>query len=225
MKLYKYDTHVHTREGSACADISGKQQARLYRELGYDGIIITDHFYNGNTAISRKLPWEQWVEGLYKGYKEAAEEGKKIGLEVFFGWEESIKGMDFLIYGLDREWLLHNRDILYLDLPEHYQRIKESGGFTVHAHPYRNRRQLSDLKQVPELADAVEVMNGGNKEGLFNSLAAEYAEKWNKPVTGGSDSHHKKDRHGGIMVYKPLSAIEDYIRAVTEGELAEVISF
>jgi len=225
MELYKYDTHVHTREGSACADFSGREQARLYKKLGYDGIIITDHFYNGNTAVSRKLSWEQWVDGFMKGYEEALKEGKEIGLSVFFGWEESIKGMDFLIYGLGKEWLLENRDILYMDLHTHYQKIKESGGYVVHAHPYRNRRLLADLKPVPELADAIEIMNGGNKEALFNQLAAEYAVKWEKPVTGGSDAHHKRDRHGGILVEAPLLTIQDYISVVEKKKVEEIIPF
>lgn len=225
MKTYKYDTHVHTREGSACADISGRQQARLYKQLGYDGIIITNHFYNGNTAVSRKLSWEQWVEGFVKGYEEAYQEGKEIGLSVFFGWEESIKGMDFLIYGLDKEWLLHNRDILRMSLEEHYRKINEDGGFIVHAHPFRNRFHLADLKPVPDLADAVEIINGGNKDRLYNELALEYAKTWNKPVTGGSDSHHKKDRHVGITVTSPMESVKDYQNIVMEGRVAEILSY
>ena len=33
-----------TSEVSACASTSGAGQARIYKELGYDGIIVTDHF-------------------------------------------------------------------------------------------------------------------------------------------------------------------------------------
>lgn len=225
MKLYKYDTHVHTSEGSACADYSGREQARLYKKLGYDGIIITDHFYNGNTAVSRKLSWEQWVDGFMKGYEEALKEGKEIGLSVFFGWEESIKGMDFLIYGLGKEWLLKNREILYMDLQTHYRKIRESGGFVVHAHPFRNRRCIADLTPVAEQADAIEIMNGGNKEDLFNYLAAEYAKQWDKPVTGGSDAHHKRDKHGGIIVSAPFITVQDYMEVVEKKKVKEILPF
>lgn len=225
MSLYKYDTHIHTSEGSACADFGGKEQARLYKELGYDGIIITDHFYNGNTAVSRELPWEEWVEGFCKGYEEALKEGGKIGLSVFFGWEETIEEMDFLVYGLDKEWLTRNESILYMDLPKHYRRIKESGGYIIHAHPYRKREHPDDLKAVPEFADAIEIVNGANGKEIYNQMAMEYAAKWKKPVTGGSDAHHKNDRHGGIKVGKPLSCIRDYIEAVEKREIEEIISF
>lgn len=225
MDKFKYDTHIHTSEGSACANFSGKQQARLYKEMGYDGIFITDHFYNGNTAVSRKLNWEQWVDGFVKGYEEAKKEGTKSGLSVFFGWEETINGMDFLIYGLDREWLLENRDILGLSLEDHYRKVHEAGGFIVHAHPFRNCYHLSDKRPVSEWEDAVEIMNGGNKDPMFNNLAAEYARKWNKPVTGGSDSHHRNDRHGGIITRKPINSVKDFIDMVIERNNLEVLSF
>lgn len=223
MKTYKYDTHVHTKEGSACADISGSRQARLYKELGYDGIIITDHFYNGNTAVSRKLPWEQWVNGFMKGYEEAYEEGKRIGISVFFGWEESIKGMDFLIYGLNKDWLLKNRDILGMDISEHYNKIKNDGGFIVHAHPFRKRYLLEDVRPTPEFEDAVEINNGGNREAIYNKLAGEYAMQWHKPVTGGSDAHHKKDRHIGIVLDSPINNIKEYCDVVREGKITKIL--
>lgn len=44
--MFGYETHLHTAEGSACASASGAEQARRYKALGYDGIIVTDHFFN-----------------------------------------------------------------------------------------------------------------------------------------------------------------------------------
>lgn len=42
--MFRYETHLHTAEGSGCASASGAEQARRYKALGYDGIIVTDHF-------------------------------------------------------------------------------------------------------------------------------------------------------------------------------------
>ena len=83
--------------------------ARAYKEMGYTGLIISDHFLNGNTTVDKTLPWEQQVAEFERGYLAAKEEGDKIGLDVFFAWECSMSG-DFLIYGLDKEWLLANPD-------------------------------------------------------------------------------------------------------------------
>jgi histidinol phosphatase-like PHP family hydrolase len=53
---YLYEPHLHTALSNACANSNGSEYIRLYKDLGYSGIIVTDHFYNGNTAVSRSLP-------------------------------------------------------------------------------------------------------------------------------------------------------------------------
>ena len=77
MGQFLYETHMHTAEVSACATGSGAQMVRAYVSLGYAGMIVTDHFFNGNTAISASLPWEKRVDQFCKGYENALDEGKK----------------------------------------------------------------------------------------------------------------------------------------------------
>ena len=109
--MYKYETHLHTKHGSACATISGKGQALEYKHAGYTGIIITEHFFRGNTCIPKDLTWEERINLFCRGYEEAKYYGDKIGLQVFFGWEETYDGQDFLVYGLDKEWLLNHPEV------------------------------------------------------------------------------------------------------------------
>ena len=104
-RLFRYDTHVHTSEGSKCARTSGRQAAEAYHARGYDGIIITDHFFNGNSTVPRDLPWRERVELFTAGYRAAKAYGDQVGLQVFFAWEDSSEGNDFLTYGLDENWL------------------------------------------------------------------------------------------------------------------------
>ena len=112
---YRYETHLHTCEGSACASASGAEMARIHKELGYTGIFVTDHFFNGNTAVPRDLPWRERVELFCLGYEHAREEGEKIGLDVFFGFEYGVHAADFLVYNLDKKWLLQHEDIDRMD--------------------------------------------------------------------------------------------------------------
>jgi histidinol phosphatase-like PHP family hydrolase len=58
---YLYETHLHTVRGSACGVSPGRDYVQGYIDRGYQGIIVTDHFFNGNTAIDRLLPWSVWV--------------------------------------------------------------------------------------------------------------------------------------------------------------------
>lgn len=50
-KMYKYETHCHTSEASGCGMSTGAEMAQKYKDEGYDGIFITDHFFNGNSAF------------------------------------------------------------------------------------------------------------------------------------------------------------------------------
>lgn len=51
--------HAHTSQVSRCAKIEGKELARYYKSIGYTGLIVTDHFFNGNTIVPADLPWEE----------------------------------------------------------------------------------------------------------------------------------------------------------------------
>ena len=44
MKVFKYETHLHTLEGSACGRSSGSDYIKPLFEAGYSGIFVTDHF-------------------------------------------------------------------------------------------------------------------------------------------------------------------------------------
>ena len=91
--MYKYETHLHTKEGSACAGSTGAQMALEHKRQGYDGIFITDHFFNGNTAVPKNLPWKERVNLFVAGYESAKQQGDQIGLDVFFGFEYAINNL------------------------------------------------------------------------------------------------------------------------------------
>ena len=75
MAEYKYETHLHTCQGSACGHLTGEEQADLYKGFGSTGIVVTDHFFNGNCAIPRDLPWKERVEQFCAGYRSAKKRG------------------------------------------------------------------------------------------------------------------------------------------------------
>ena len=41
---YIYETHLHTTAASACARSAGSEYISFYKNLGFDGIFVTDHF-------------------------------------------------------------------------------------------------------------------------------------------------------------------------------------
>ena len=95
---YLYETHLHTSQGSLCGRAEGREMADACKKAGYTGIFVTDHNWGGNTAADSSLPWETWVSEFAKGFLDAKEEGERIGLDVFFGWEAGFQGTEFLIF-------------------------------------------------------------------------------------------------------------------------------
>lgn len=211
MDKFKYETHLHTYEASACAKLSAKEQVRRYKDAGYAGIIVTDHFFNGNTNVPSRLPWEKRINLLAKGYENAKEEGDRIGLSVFFGWEAGFNGTEFLIYGLDKQWLLDHPDIMTWSVRQQYKKVKEAGGMVIHAHPFRERFYIKEIRLFPDDVDGVEVINIGNDNKTFDDRAEEYARKHNLLMSAGTDSHGIEIRRSGVIFDHKLKDINDFI--------------
>lgn len=217
---YLYETHLHTVQASACGKSKGADYISFYKEKGYTGIIVTDHFFNGNTCVPAHLSWEERVHLFCKGYEDAKEEGDRQGLQVFFAWECRFGPDEFLVYGLDKEWLLAHPDVLEWDHITHYEKVKAAGGLVVQAHPFRERDYLDKIELHPFQCDAWEVANAGNP-AYQDRLAFRYAKAHNIPMTAGSDIHKVGQTETGeiygVAFDEPLTSIQDYVKRIKTG--------
>ena len=221
--MMRWETHVHTAEGSACGRASAADMAAACRAEGYDGMIVTDHFWHGNTAVNRDLPWEEWVRQFCLGYEHARTAGARIGLRVCFGWEYSWEGTDFLTYGLNPDWLLAHPETVTLKPQEYLRLIRGAGGCIVHAHPFREAHYVPYVKLLPDQVDAVETYNKGNYEEIYNERALWFAESYGLPQTAGSDAHDVTQFGGGIITEADIRTTADYADAVLHGKIAGLI--
>ena len=215
--MKRWETHAHTLEGSACATASGSDMAHGCKAAGYDGMFVTDHFYHGNTAVDRNLPWEEWVQRFCLGYYHAKETGDRIGLTVCFGWEYSWEGNDFLTYGLSPQWLLAHPETVTLSPVDYLKLIRRSGGCIVHAHPFREEAYIPIIRLLPAMVDGVEVYNGGNRRPEYNTRARWYAESYGLPQTSGTDTHQSDWFSGGILTERSIRSTADYPEIVKNG--------
>ena len=210
---YKVETHLHTREASACAANAGGEMALACKRDGYCAIVVTDHFFNGNTAIrDSKYSWDDKISLFVAGYEGAKREGDRIGLDVYFGFEYNYRGAEFLIYKYGEDLLRAYPEIMTDSIETVLTNIKKAGGFIVHAHPFRNEPYIPDPGKIfPEYTDAVEVINTHNRENESNRRALEYAEKYNLVKFGGSDAHSTHPQEGGMMFLRKPESIDDII--------------
>jgi len=218
---YLYETHMHTSEVSRCAVISAAQQVLTYKKRGYAGIIITDHFINGYSTCPKTLPWDKKMKHFVHGYEEAKKAGDIYDLDVFLGWEFSIRGADFLTYGLDLDFLLANPGVDKLEIEDYSALVRQSGGYLAQAHPYRDEYYIEHNYPVePYLIDGVEVYNSVDKK-TANNKALEFAIKNDLPMQAGTDSHGRGDGfYSGILLQQRAKSIEDIINAIKNKQVA-----
>lgn len=221
MMSFLYETHLHTRQGSACGISTGAEHARYYKEIGYQGIIVTDHFFSGNTAVPHQMPWKERIDWFCSGYEDALAEGQRIGLDVFFGWEQNFDGDEYLIYGLDKEWLLAHPEMEHWNHRQQLEGVHAAGGCVVQAHPFRMRSYMRQIALGLRYCDGIEAANGGN-EALQDAAAYRYGQEFGLPMIAGSDNHYSergKWESGqifGIRLEEKLTSIHDLVRLIRE---------
>jgi predicted metal-dependent phosphoesterase TrpH len=175
------DMHVHTIVGSMDSDISPKRLAEQAKEVGLDGVAITEHLHMWRADEAQRFREEH---GLF--VFNAREYTTDMGHVGVFGLPADVKG---LRYASDLR-----------------RACQEYNAFMVMNHPFRYypgpssllfgdrwREQHLPLDEVSahpvfSMVDAIEVMNGGciDRE---NKLACEVAAHLRKPTVGGSDAH------------------------------------
>ncbi|WP_051197933.1 MULTISPECIES: PHP domain-containing protein [unclassified Butyrivibrio] len=214
---YIYETHLHTIEASACSRTPAKDYIDHMMNLGYSGMIVTDHFFTGNSCVPKDLPWEERVDIYCSGYEHALEAAKGHDFTVMFGIEFNFQGDEFMIYGVDKKWLKDHPEIMEISRRGLYDLVHEAGGIMLQAHPYRERGYLSAIHISPTIGDGAEVFNAGN-EDYMNALAYDYAIKNNFRMASGSDIHFPMDDMGGMSFPYKINSIEEYVKAFLAGD-------
>ena len=223
---YLYETHLHTAQSSACAKCSGADMAKACKEAGYTGIIVTDHNWGGNTAVNRAFSWKDWMKEFVKGYEDAKRMGEQIGLDVFFGYEAGYHGTEFLIYGVEPEYMLAHPKLRTASIEEQFALVHEAGGMVIHAHPFREEYYIPEIRLYPEYVDGVEGINATHSNGrsmshnkaVFDTRAIHYAKEKGLPMTAGSDIHTTSLLNGGVAFKRRLTSAQDFVQAVKGGE-------
>ena len=215
--MYKYETHLHTSPVSRCAKASVEENLLFYKQLGYDGVFITNHFVDGN--FFPELPYEERIERFFADYEQALQIGAKLGLRVFCGIENDNKGCHFLVYGLDKQWYLQNPQILTMKMSQRLALFEQAGALLIHAHPFRHKEAWIDHVQLyPKVTHGVEVYNAC-RNAKDNEMALRYAEVYQMPMVAGSDNHRagKNPCLGGIETDVPIESEQHFKQLVLGG--------
>ena len=218
--MYRYETHLHTCPVSRCAKSSARESLEFYKEIGYDGVFITNHFLDGNINIDPTTPYEERINFYFSDYEEALILEKEIGIKVFCGVEMTYKGTDFLVYGLDKEWYLAHPEIMDMKRSEELLYLMENEALVIQAHPYREASYIDHIRLFPRQVRGVEIINACRTE-LENKMAKLYAENYGLIEFAGTDNHQGKNQKklAGMCSERPILSEKDFIECVKNGKM------
>ena len=218
-----FELHAHTSECDLAAHATAAELVRLYHANGYDGMVITDHyfatFYKWFADELEGKTHREIMARRLKGYYEARNEGEKLGFTVLPGAEvrfnKSPYGInDFLVFGCDEEFFLTAPRLNELTSLDELKAILPENACVVLAHPFRVKMTVMD----PAPLFGIEAHNGLT-EPFRNAMAEDYARHFGKPVTAGSDCHHPDHAcKGGIETPHIIRTPRDLTDVLRSGE-------
>ena len=219
----RIETHAHTKTVSPCASVSPEQMVRIYRENGYDCIIVTEHFnrevfekYTGSPRDKVK----RYLEGYYR-LQEAAEGS---GLQIWLGAESCILGgpEDFLLFGIEEDFLYDHPAVYDMTQKDLYRELDACGALLFQAHPNRGHCRPRD----PRYLHGVEAANWHVAHDNKNYLTIEFAQRHpHLLLSGGSDYHSPmRPPTGGMEIPAELNSViefREYLKKRLPAELME----
>ncbi len=217
--MYKYETHLHTSPVSKCASVPVRENLEFYKQMGFDGVFITNHFIDGNISDCGEN-YEDKINYYCSDYEAGVQMAEEIGIKVFFGIETSYKGTDFLVYGLDKAWFLAHPEIMSMKKREQLQFFMDNGALVIQAHPYREASYIDHIRLFPRSVHGVEVYNAC-RSPFENKMAELYAENYELLKFAGSDNHvgAKRKNLAGMCSETPVENELDFVERVKNGQM------
>lgn len=198
--MYKIETHLHTCHSSPCGKVDADTIARLYAEAGFQGIVVTDHFFHYTCRPHCwNIPYEDYFKVFIEGYYRLKKAAEPYGLTIYKGaevrFDESFN--DYLLFNFPDELLQDPLAVFSMGLENFSPLCRQAGALLVQAHPFRDKNTPAD----PRFLDGIELRNENPRAANHNDLTITYAAEHPDLLhLCGSDFHRTEDAGcGGIV--------------------------
>jgi predicted metal-dependent phosphoesterase TrpH len=198
-RAMKFDLHLHTSRHSPDSIMPPQLMVRRAREIGLDGVVITEH------------DW-LWTEDELDELRAA-----EPGLVVLAGIEVTTRQGHFLAYGVTDPFAVPNG----IDVTDLCHEVHRQGGAVVAAHPYRWNQPFDDIlrEQRPDL-DGLELMSN-NMDADTRRRAAELNGRLRLAGLGNSDAHRVETLGCCYTEFgAPVRDLCDLVEAIRAGKTA-----
>lgn len=206
---YKYELHCHTGCVSRCGRVEPEEIVKLYKEKGYSGIVVTDHY--SPMTFDRNWEPQKHIDFYLSGYRRMkAASGDDFTVLLGMELRHYFTANDYLIYGIDEDFLFGAGNLMKIWEKGVFKLCRERGYIVYQAHPFR----IGMRRCNPDYIDGVEIFNGKTEKKL-NDKAYEWAKENNKLMISGSDFHTVNNlAKGGIITDKPIKSNADLLEVL-----------
>lgn len=204
MEEFLFDPHTHTAETSKCGHLPAAEVVDRYVRHGFSGLVVTDHLHPEYLSrIDTDHDWNAVCDHYLSGYHASKKRGDEVGFQVLLGAELRFpeNDNDYLVYGIDENWLRSNPYICYMSAQEFFDKYHNQV-LIIHAHPFRK-----GSAPVQETAvHGAEIINGNPRHENNNDLALALCRRHPEYYRlAGSDTHRAGDeaQAGVLLPEKP----------------------
>lgn len=199
---YKTELHAHSNPASACGDLPPESVVRIYSEIGYTSLVLSNHFLTQMRFYGDK---EKALKAYLRDYHIAQEYGEKYGINVILGCEIRFpeNTNDYLLFGIDEDFLYEAYNMLNSNISEFSKWFRKDSRLIIQAHPLRNGSTPAPI----ELLDGIESFNMHPNHNSRVGQSAKLAREHNLIITCGTDYHH--NHHEGMIAMltkKPMTS-------------------
>jgi predicted metal-dependent phosphoesterase TrpH len=189
----KFDHHIHTSRHSPDSEIDPLELVDFAREIGLDGVVITEHDY-------------QWRA------KELADLAKAAApLRVFTGAEISAREGHFLVYGLPSLGDVWPG----IALAQLLEIVNSHEAAIVAAHPFRWEQPFDEIvAEHGPVFDALELVSNNVTVGT-RARAEALLKEHSMGATGSSDAHELSVVGCYYTEFdSPIDSIDDFVAGI-----------
>lgn len=220
-----FDFHTHGKL-SKKVDFSleyFKKMIHSAKESGLNGFALTEHFNTHN--------FEDVYNTLDAHYSYTKNYYEVDGLKIFPGMEVDIREVGHILIIADRMDIRAMRMLLenytskeqFIPFAQLFELAAPFNPLIIGAHPYRKSTSLYELD--PSLLQQLDAFDLNGKDlhsiGIEKNqeLVYRFAEKLNKPVVGGSDTHHSL-QYGCLwnQLNKECHTVKDLKKVISNGD-------
>lgn len=198
------DLHTHTTVHSPCSTMSPDEMMVAAKEVGLDGICVTEHNRIWTPDDARSL-------------------SERYGVAVFRGIEVTTTGGDILAFGLEEE-----PDGMWTPAMLK-EKVDNAGGVAIAAHPFRGflifgfselQMDIDSAKDNPTFSQvhALEICNSMVTD-QENEMARSVADAIGLLKLGGSDAHDPRKVGTCVTVFEDrISDEKELVAAILSGK-------